>query len=189
MVVFPAEDLPRPRRARCPTSRLLRRVAAYLDPRRLVTTELYVIPPDVPSRSRSRSASRVREGYQVDAVRRWVELILRQYLAPLPPYGPDGAGLAARPRRAPRRAEAVAVQVEGVEFLEDDLLLARAGRRRRASDRPGRPGRAASAWEVPELVGDHRGRPGPPLPPGAGTPPPPDARATRSLVPLPPEVC
>ena len=45
VLVFPDRGPPHPGRARCPTSSLLRRVARYLDPRRLVTTELYVIPP------------------------------------------------------------------------------------------------------------------------------------------------
>ena len=33
----------------------------------------------------------VQEAF-AEAVRRWVELILRRYLAPLPPYGPEGLG-------------------------------------------------------------------------------------------------
>ena len=61
----------------------------------------------------------VRAGYQADAVRRWVDQILRHYLAPLPTGGPDGEGwpLGRDVRRA--ELEAVAVQVEGVEYLED----------------------------------------------------------------------
>ena len=56
----------RPPTPRCPTSALLRRVAAYLDPRRLVTTELYVIPPTYRPISVSVGVQ-VRAGYQVDA--------------------------------------------------------------------------------------------------------------------------
>ena len=44
VVVFPTEDLATPD-APMPDLGLLRRVARYLDLRRLVTTELYVIPP------------------------------------------------------------------------------------------------------------------------------------------------
>jgi predicted phage baseplate assembly protein len=100
---------------------LLTRVARYLDARRLVTTELYVIPPEYVKIAISVGVQ-VREGYQADAVRRWVEKILRQYLAPLPTGGPDGCGWPLG--RAVRRAEleAVAVQVEGVEYLQDLLL-------------------------------------------------------------------
>jgi predicted phage baseplate assembly protein len=100
---------------------LLTRVARYLNARRLVTTELYVIPPEYVEIALSVGVQ-VREGYQADAVRRWVEKILRQYLAPLPPGGPDGQGWPLG--RAIRRAEleAIAVQVEGVEYLQDLLL-------------------------------------------------------------------
>ncbi len=100
---------------------LLTRVARYLDARRLVTTELYVIPPEYVEIAVSVGVQ-VREGYQADAVRRWAEQIVRQYLAPLPTGGPDGAGWPLG--RAIRRAEleAVAVQVEGVEYLQDLLL-------------------------------------------------------------------
>ena len=39
----------------------------------------------------------VKPGYGVEAVRRWVELVLRQYLSPLPAVRARGARLAARP--------------------------------------------------------------------------------------------
>jgi len=87
-------------------------------------------------------------GYQVDAVRRWVELILRQYLAPVPPFGPDGRGwpLGRTIRRA--ELEAVAVQVEGVEYLEDDLLLAE----KTDSGLVEVTSVSFARWELPELV-------------------------------------
>jgi hypothetical protein len=124
---------------------------------------------------------KVRDGFQVDAVRRWVELILRQYLAPLPPYGPDGGGwpLGRTVRRA--ELEAVAVQVDGVEYIEDDLLL-------------GVPQGSAvnqvskvdlERWQVPQLV-DITVVAGPPLPLGDTYEPPPPPKIP---VPLPPEVC
>ena len=80
-------------------------------------------PADV-RRRRSVGRGAVEQGYQVDAVRRWVEQILRQYLSPLPPDGPDGAGLAAGPRGASGRAGGGGVQVDGVEYVEQELLLA-----------------------------------------------------------------
>ena len=120
VVVFPAVDIVHPN-APLPDLGLLRRVAAALDARRLVTTELYVIPPTYRQIAVSAGVA-VSSGYQVDAVRRWVELILRQYLAPVPPFGPDGRGwpLGRTVRRA--ELEAVAVQVEGVDYLEGLLL-------------------------------------------------------------------
>ena len=185
VVIFPDADRRAPA-APQPDLGLLRRVAAYLNPRRLLTTELYVIPPTYRPIAVSVGVH-VQDGYQVDAVRRWVELILRQYLAPVPPYGPAGAGWPLG--RAVRRAEleAVAVQVDGVEYVEDELALAR------LQDGLWAPAPLVTLqpWEVPELraitvVG------GSPLPVGEGYGP---AAPGGSLpgggvfVPLPPEVC
>jgi len=178
VVVFPDTDLRNPS-APLPELGLLKRTAAYLDARRLVTTELYVIPPEYVQVYVS-VGLQVRDGYQVDAVRRWVELIVRQYLAPLPPYGPEGRGwpLGRTIRRA--ELEAVAVQVEGVAYLEDLLL-----------------GTIESAavvtrslvplerWQAPDLAGITVVM-GPPLPPGEGSEPAPPPKVP---VPLPPDVC
>src|SRR5207248_6599957 len=89
--------------------------------RRLITTVIRIQPPAY-RRIGVTVRIAVRPGYQIDAVRRWVELILRQYLAPIPPYGPDGQGwqLGRTVRRA--ELEAVAAQVDGVEYV-DDLQL------------------------------------------------------------------
>jgi predicted phage baseplate assembly protein len=182
VIVFPAED-PREPGAPLPDVSLLRRVAAYLDPRRLMTTELYVIPPTYVDIAVSVGVA-VKQGYQVDAVRRWVEQLLRQYLSPLPPGGPEGQGWPLG--RAVRRAEleAVSVQVAGVEYVEDELLLA-------VPDGGG--GWTPSSlvrlepWQVPRIA-QLAVVSGPPLPPGSGyaaSPKPGDL----PLVPLPPDVC
>jgi hypothetical protein len=96
---------------------VLRAVCERLDARRLVTTEVYVIPPTY-RRVAVAVGLAIRAGYGVDAVRRWVELVLRQYLAPLPPYGPTGEGWPLGRRVHGPELEAAALQVEGVEFLE-----------------------------------------------------------------------
>ncbi|MGH3991058.1 MAG: putative baseplate assembly protein, partial [Pseudonocardiaceae bacterium] len=178
VAVFPREDTRAPN-APVPDRGLLSRVAAHLDQRRLVTTELYVIPPTYREVLVS-AGVQVRTGYQIDAVRRWVEQIVRQYLGPLPPDGPDGTGWPLG--RAVRGAEleAVAVQVEGVEFLHG-LRLAVPG--------PGGPREVnlvpLERWEVPALTGITVVA-GQPLPPGvAYAPAPPES----VLVPLPPDVC
>jgi predicted phage baseplate assembly protein len=176
MIVFPTEDMHNPN-APMPDHGLLREVASYLDQRRLVTTELYVIPPTYRKISFSVGVQ-VRDGYQVDAVRRWVELILRQYLAPVPPYGPDGGGWPLG--RAVRRAEleAVAVQVDGVDYLQG-LQLAEegvAGTTELVN---------LQRWEVPEVV-NVTVVPGPPLPPDQPVGPTPPA---HTPVPMPPDVC
>jgi predicted phage baseplate assembly protein len=179
VVVFPTEDLTAPN-APLPGLGLLRRVARYLDERRLVTTELYVVPPTYRQIAMSIGLA-VRTGYQVDAVRRWVETILRQYLAVLPPLGPDGTGWPLG--RAVRIAEleAVAVQVEGVEYVTGSGLGVPDGSGGYAPVVL----LALERWEVPELV-DLSVVVGDPLPIGAPyQPAPPDG----ALVPLPPDVC
>ena len=168
VVIFPDHDLRDPA-APSPDGSLLRSVAAFLDQRRLVTTELYVIPPTYREVSVSVGV-KVRAGYQVDAIRRWVELILRQYLAPVPPYGPDGGGWPLG--RAVRRAEleAVATQVDGVEYLQGQGV-------RLAVTGAGGPSEVElvplERWEAPKLAGGPPPPPPPPPPPGGPPPPPP----------------
>jgi hypothetical protein len=116
VMVWPMNDSRRPN-APSPDRVLLREVCAYLDRRRLVTTELYVIPPTYRKVAVS-VGLRVKPGFGVEAVRQWVELALRQYLAPLPPYGPFGQGWPLGRRVHGPELEAAALQVEGVEFLE-----------------------------------------------------------------------
>jgi hypothetical protein len=187
-MIFAADDVANPG-APMPDQALLRRVAAHLNARRLLTTELYVIPPEYVPIAVSAGVA-VRDGYQVDAVRRWVELIMRQFLAPVPPFGPDGTGwtLGRLVRRA--ELEAVAVQVEGVEFVEG-LRLAVGSRAAPTSPItwqeqqdlvPLRP------WQVPELTTITVVQ-GTPLPPAEGHPSPPPKVPGTMLVPLPREVC
>lgn len=181
VVIFPTEDLTAPQ-APLPGIGLLSRVARHLDARRLVTTELYVIPPTYRPIAVSVGLA-VRSGYQVDAVRRWVDAILRQYLAPLPPLGPDGAGWPLG--RAVRIAEleAVAVQVEGVEFVTGSRLGLPDGSG--GFTEVGDVVVPLERWEVPELAaltvvaGD-------PLDIGEGYQP---AAPEGTLVPLPPDEC
>ncbi|MGR6320739.1 putative baseplate assembly protein [Micromonospora soli] len=184
VVVFPTDDLRNPD-APSPDTALLRRVAAYLEPRRVLTCEVYVIPPAYRPIAVSVGV-RVREGYQADAVRRWVELILRQYLSPVPPYGPDGQGwtLGRTVRRA--ELEAVAVQVDGVESIEQGLRLARVDGANAVEVQEVELRR----WEVPELRAVTVVRGAPPAP-GAGYPPsgPGSDPEPPVLIPLPAEVC
>lgn len=158
---------------------LLRRVARYLDARRLITTELYVIPPEYVQIQLS-VGLQVREGYQADAVRRWVDQILRQYLGPLPTGGPDGKGwpLGRHVRRA--ELEAVAVQVEGVEYLEE-LKLGRPQNGSFIED----PLIELEKWQVPTVVGLTVSV-GTALPLGVDEAPEPPR---HTPVPLPVEVC
>jgi Baseplate J-like protein len=144
VVVWPREDLAHPN-APVPDRNLLRAVCEWLDMRRLVTTELYVIPPTYHKVSIA-VGLQVKPGYGIEAVRRWVELVLRQYLAPLPPYGPEGQGWPLGRRVHGPELEAAALQVEGVQFLNDLKVAGNNG----TTWVPGSVD--LQKYEVPELV-------------------------------------
>jgi predicted phage baseplate assembly protein len=149
VVIWPREDRKHPA-APLPDRTLLREVCAWLDSRRLVTTELYVIPPTY-RKVAVAVGLRAKPGYGIEAVRRWVELVIRQYLAPLPPYGPDGRGWPLGRRVYGPELEAAALQVEGVEYLEGLDVAgwdAKSGTWLSAAHQPIQ----LSAWEVPDLA-------------------------------------
>jgi Baseplate J-like protein len=116
LVVWPREDLKNPN-APMPDRTLLDQVCKWLDARRLVTTELFVIPPTY-KKIAIAVGVQAKPGYGIEAVRRWVELVIRQYLAPLPPYGPDGGGWPLGRAVYGPELEAAALQVEGVQYIE-----------------------------------------------------------------------
>ncbi|HEX3145207.1 MAG TPA: putative baseplate assembly protein, partial [Pyrinomonadaceae bacterium] len=117
VVIWPREDSRSPN-APVPDRAMLRAVCEWLDLRRLVTTELYVIPPTY-RRIAVVVGLQAKPGYGIEAVRHWVELVIRQYLSPLPPYGPEGHGWPLGRRVHGPELEAAALQVEGVEFLNE----------------------------------------------------------------------
>jgi predicted phage baseplate assembly protein len=165
VVVWPRDDRAHPN-APMPDRTLIDQVCEWLNARRLVTTELYVVPP-VYRKVAVSIGVHVKPGYGIEAVRSWVELVTRQYLAPLPPYGPEGAGWPLGRRVHGPELEAAALQVEGVEYLEG-LTVARL-----ADD--GQSWVAGTVTlqldEVPELV-EITVVEGPPLDPGVLLAPP-----------------
>lgn len=154
VVVFPVSDAQHPN-APMPDKNQLRRACQYLDARRLVTTELYVLPPKYRKVAVAVGVV-VKPGFGIDAVRHWVELVIRQYLAPLPPYGPSGEGWPLGRRVHAPELEAAAHQVEGVEYIDglqvvgwDDnnqLILLPDGSINRTTI-------TLANYEVPELIG------------------------------------
>ena len=178
VVVWPREDRQHPN-APMPDRTLLRAVCEWLDARRLVTTELHVIPPTY-RRIAVAVGLEAKAGYGIEAVRRWVELVVRQYLAPLPPYGPDGGGWPLRRDVYGPELEAAALQVEGVDFLQGLTVAAwndatgawEPAPNQRVTLRP---------WEVPELA-EITVVQGPPLVPGEALGPVPPA---KTPVPIP----
>ncbi|NOY61980.1 MAG: putative baseplate assembly protein [Gammaproteobacteria bacterium] len=117
VIVWPKQDSLNPN-APMPDKNQLRRVCQWLDARRLVTTEHYVLAPQYRAIAVA-VGLKVKPGFGIDAVRYWVELVIRQYLAPLPPYGPAGEGWPLGRRVHAPELEAAALQVDGVEYLED----------------------------------------------------------------------
>ena len=182
VVVWPREDRKHPS-APTPDRDTLDEVCAWLDSRRLITTELYVIPPTYRKVAVS-VGIKAKKGYGIDALRKWVELVLRQYLAPLPPYGPDGNGWPlGRPVYGPE-LEAAALQVEGIEYLEG-LETAWMDATRAWVPSNGKPV-VLERWEVPELA-EITVVQGPPLDPGVALVPEPAANPVP--VPKPSKEC
>jgi predicted phage baseplate assembly protein len=180
VVVWPSRDTQHPN-APLPDAWELAQVCAWLDQWRLVTTELYVIPPTY-RRIALAVSVKVRDGYGLDAVRDWLDVLLRQYLAPLPPYGPDGQGWPLGRRVITRELEGAAMQVEGVEYIE--ALRMDSATRRADGSESWTPVDVLmlNEWEVPEIaaitvVDDATQLPAP----GTGLSPPP----TRPAVPVP----
>lgn len=178
VVVWPREDRKRPN-APMPDRTLLRQVCAWLDVRRLVTTELNVIPPTYVKVAVA-VGLQAKHGYGIDGLRRWVELVLRQYLAPLPPYGPDGNGWPLGQAVFGPELTAAALQVEGVQFLEG-LEVAMLDPKTGAWVDAPNDRVELQAWEVPELA-EITVVQGTPLRPGALLGPP---EPSQVAVPVP----
>lgn len=175
VVVWPARDPVHPD-APTPDALQLANVCAWLDHARLVTTELHVIPPTYRRLALS-IALKIKPGYGLNAVRDWVELLLRQYLAPLPPYGPDGAGWPLGRAVRARELEGVAMQAEGVEYVEALRLAHDTAEPGEAANWVERALVPLEDWEVPTVAdvvvvaGDAAPEPGRDLAPPPVTPP------------------
>jgi hypothetical protein len=124
LIVIPAYDPIHPDEP-MPDRDQLRRVCAWLEPRRLVTTELYITPPTYVRLSVS-VAVEAEADVGEETLRRQVELALRQLLAPLPPFGPDGQGWPFGRDVGERDLEAAVLRVQGVRLVNGVLLSAAA---------------------------------------------------------------
>jgi hypothetical protein len=121
LIVLPAYDPLSPDEP-TPDREQLRKVCEYLEPRRLVTTELFVTPPEYVPLSCS-VAVEPMPGTGEETLRRHVELAVRQYLAPLPPYGPEGAGWPFGRPVSERDLQAAVLRVEGVKLVNEVLVV------------------------------------------------------------------
>ena len=186
VMVIPARDgfaapCPRPDR---PT---LEAVHAWLDERRPLATELYVIGVDYVPIGVSAGVELV-DTSQREAVLSAVSDAIRQHLWPLMPGGPDGNGWPLGRAPDDRTLEAAISRVPGVRTVSPVQLFAqRAGDptwRRVPQDATGRVQLPILAWQLPELamlaVGE--GDASTVLPPGGGA-------SSGVAVPVVPEVC
>ncbi len=121
VVVLPEYDPEHPDEP-TPDPDFLEAVCRWIEPRRLITTEVFVIPPEYVG-LHATIAIEVEPGEGELTVRNWVELAIRQMLAPLPPYGPAGDGWPlGRPVRLPE-ISAAALRVAGVRLVHDVRLF------------------------------------------------------------------
>lgn len=184
VIVWPSTDLLHPE-APVPDRALLSAACAQLDARRLVTTELYVVPPTYHQIAVSVGVH-AQPGYSGNAVCTWVEKVLRQYLSPMPPYGPAGGGWPLGRQVFGPELMAAALQVEGIDYLEPIRLGELDDNGDWQVVDPSQP-ITLQPWEVVELS-SITVVPGTPLAPGQPVPAPPPPSALLPI-PVPKEQC
>ncbi|MCA9969176.1 MAG: putative baseplate assembly protein [Anaerolineales bacterium] len=115
LLVVPGSDARRPLWP-SPDRLFLQKVCDHLDPRRLITSEIYVRGPVYVPVYLSVGVQ-VREGYFRDEVIQAVRDRLETYLSALPPGGPDETGWPLNRRLLDRDLEAVVTRVSGIEYV------------------------------------------------------------------------
>jgi len=172
---------PRPDRA------MLESVYAWLDARRPLGTELYVIAPEYVPMGVSAAVELVDPATR-DAVLDMVSQAIRALLWPLPPGGPDGQGWPLGRMLDDRLIETAVARVPGVRNVAPVRMFTRTARKAWlpvAEDSTGRGRIALERWQLPELamlsvsVGDT----------SASSLPPPGASGGGIAVPVVPELC
>ena len=133
----------------------LERVYAWLDPRRTLGSELYVIAPDYVPMGVSAAVDLV-DPAQRDLVLAAVKETIRQCLWPLAPGGPDGTGWALGRAIDDRQIETAIARVPGVRTVAPVHLFTRpsAGSAWKlvAEDASGRAQIRILSWQLPELA-------------------------------------
>jgi hypothetical protein len=158
LVVVPAVDDTHPNEP-VPDGATLAALCEWLAPRRTIGTELCLIPPEY-VRVCVSVAIELEDCYGIQTVARWVELAVRQLLAPLPPYGPAGAGWPFGRAVRGREIAAAIERVEGVRAVHD-VAVKRAG----ADKSKGAAGPGGKAPDPPPTTGVAFGPSAPPSPP------------------------
>lgn len=133
---------------------LLETVYQYLDPRRPVTAELYVIASDYMGLGIS-AAVEVQSGFGLIQVSQAVETALRSYLWPIPPGGPLKTGWPLGRSVRSLELEVIVSQVPGVvevNGLNLFLPLASGGYQQVKADANGKSILTLSSWQLPEVL-------------------------------------
>ena len=111
-----------------PDRAFLKAVCDYLEPRRLLTTELHVLGPDYQDVSVSVGID-LLAGRDVAVVREAVKAALRQFLSPLD-GGPDGSGWLMEKAVVDRELLARVARVDGIADVRDVWIWDAVGTRR-----------------------------------------------------------
>jgi len=177
---------PRPDRA------MLETVYAWLDARRPLATELYVIAPEYVSVGVSAAVQLVDPSTR-DAVLDMVGQAIRMHLWPLAPGGPDGQGWPLGRPLDDRSLEVAIGRVPGIREVAPVRLFTYSSRGAYVpvtADSTGRSVITLEAWQLPELtmlslgVGDSASATLPPADGSAGS-----AGSGGVAVPIVPELC
>jgi predicted phage baseplate assembly protein len=134
---------------------MLETVHAWLDQRRPLSTELYVIAPDYVPIGIS-AAVELIDAEQRDAVLEMVSEMIRLHVWPLAPGGPDGTGWPLGTAVDDRLIETAIARVPGVRSVAPVRLFVRGGRGRSwaavREDSTGRGRITLRPWQLPELA-------------------------------------
>jgi predicted phage baseplate assembly protein len=154
VMAIPARDgfqKPAPR----PDRPMLETLYAWLDARRPLATELYVIAPDYVPVGVS-AAVQLVDPTMRDAVLEMVAQVIRMHLWPLGPGGPDGTGWPLGRPLDDRTIEVAIARVPGVREVAPVRLFSRTSSagawRAIAPDGAGRVTLPLEAWQLPELA-------------------------------------
>jgi predicted phage baseplate assembly protein len=166
VMVLPTQDSPAPPNPR-PDRPMLETVHAYLDARRPLTAELYVIGCEYVPLALGTGIT-IQDGFGREGVLQAVRDAVRLALWPLAPGGIAGAGWELGRTVRERELEVVVARVPGVLTVTEVELFTRADDRWRSTrtvrDRPGDV--SLEPWQLPELLAvaiDADGGPAPDL--------------------------